>query len=848
MTTSDLFGGGLTVREELRSFLASTWDNYLLSQDFAIQAQEFCSVYNLVGLEGNIDGQGLRVSSYYNDATDMDNPAGGGYFLWDSTKSRSYHNGVTIISPTAQWNGSQSTLSDFITGANETEPGELGCWVRQYSNLDVMMGGAVSDGTTSDLVAFQAVVDALPDSGSHVIHVPAGSYAGTLSSINVGNRRIVWLEQGVVTYVSSNPTGYREPLATVNLNNISQLYGFTGSAHSQRVEVANYYPWTSLPTRLKGGGSFFWDSSQAKSNHNGVTIFSPTVPWDGTSGTLEAYISKTGETDPSGTGCWVRQFAVLDVFMAGAVGDAVADDLAAFRAASGTGVGCFYAPRPSGKYRFSDILTLQNGQLMYGDGVTKSIIYVDATFNLSALGVVRLGTAEPGAQIDKIGIEFVQTTAASTGSRADLIAYPWAIYAVDASRFRIGDLRVSSGYNGINMNGNTGGAVVGHVELGCFNLNIDMDGAMDFVKFGFIHIWPFGFAGTANLTSIFYDGNTYGFRSGNVDGLAINTLAMFRVKAEFTGSGPTDILPFIINSLQLDGDGARLIWNEGRGLIGNLYSSKTTTPTDPSIAVTGGKLNIGVASISGGESVCINVTGGWCQINGGELFNNSLSKQGATVSAGTLELNNVALNWAAGTRTTPFLEQSATGVLRVNDARPVVLSPASEVIKFNTDVAGNEVNGETLKPHTITFPSTLTSGTYSSKVLSGDISVTFATPGDLSVAYGVVRTAYWSYSHGFGHINYRFTFTPTFTTSSGNLVLSLAGFASSLTQASEIEVTGYSGITMTGGRTKLMARISSTGEIILFEYSPTVALRQLSAANFTTATAVSFFFSGSFLL
>lgn len=627
---------------------------------------------------------------------------------------------------------------------------------------------------------------------------------------------------------------------------IVDLQGRTGT-NGEKIYVDSYYASGMYTGAQRTGMRLVYRSTQAKSGHNGVTVHSPTVTWDGTQSGLSAYLAGTGETDPSGTGCWVLEYNVLNVYMGGAIGDSVVDDLAAFRAVSGTGVGSFYVPKPSSKYRFSDILTLQNGQEMYGDGVTESIIYVDTTFNLSALGVVRLGTAEQGAQIDKIGIEFEQTTAASTGLRADLIEYPPGIYAVGASRFVIGHVRISNGYNGVDMSGNTGGARIEFLESGCFNKNLIIDGALDFIHIGTVHVWPFKIASTANLLNIYYDGDTYALDCGRCDGLTMDHFDAFRAKLVFTNPSSTAILPYKITSLSLDGDGARLIWNEGRGEIGQIYSTKTTSPIVPSLDVSGGKLTIGNGIFSGSEQETIKVTGGFVAINGGELYNNSADRKGATVSAGVLELNNVALNWATGARTATLIDQSGTGVLRMNDCRPVILSPVSTLASFATDVAGNCITGQTLKPHNVTYPSTLNTGTYSSQTLNGQISATFATPGDISVAYGV-RTAYWGYAHGFGRINFRFVFTPTFTTSSGNLVLSVSGFPTSLTQASEMAVVGFSGITMTGGRTDLMARIASTGEIQLWEYAPGVAMRQLSVTNFTTATQVSLFFSGVFLL
>lgn len=54
------------------------------------------------------------------------------------------------------------------------------------------------------------------------------------------------------------------------------------------------------------GGVFYWNPSLAKSGHDGRDVVSPTVPWDGLAGTLDAFLAGTGETDPSGNGCFVR--------------------------------------------------------------------------------------------------------------------------------------------------------------------------------------------------------------------------------------------------------------------------------------------------------------------------------------------------------------------------------------------------------------------------------------------------------------------------------------------------------------------------------------------------------------
>ena len=79
-----------------------------------------------------------------------------------------------------------------------------------------------------------------------------------------------------------------------------------------------------LPATIVGGGAFRWNSGRLKSAHNGGTVISPTVPWDGTTGAaLSDFLDGTGETSPSGSGCWERLGVTgrVDPEWFGAVGD-----------------------------------------------------------------------------------------------------------------------------------------------------------------------------------------------------------------------------------------------------------------------------------------------------------------------------------------------------------------------------------------------------------------------------------------------------------------------------------------------------------------------------------------------
>lgn len=74
----------------------------------------------------------------------------------------------------------------------------------------------------------------------------------------------------------------------------------------------------------KGGDTFYWDASKAKSAHDGGRVISPTVPWNGSKATLLDFLNGVGESAPGGTGCWVRAMSgsvLFEMFGIDGVGD-----------------------------------------------------------------------------------------------------------------------------------------------------------------------------------------------------------------------------------------------------------------------------------------------------------------------------------------------------------------------------------------------------------------------------------------------------------------------------------------------------------------------------------------------
>ncbi|MDF2725447.1 MAG: hypothetical protein K0Q59_5124, partial [Paenibacillus sp.] len=85
------------------------------------------------------------------------------------------------------------------------------------------------------------------------------------------------------------------------LESMFDLVGRVGGRDGEAVVLLSYRPGTGL-----GGGLFYWDSARSKSAHNGGAIVSPTVPLLPDFSNLDNYLNGVGETDPTGSGCWVR--------------------------------------------------------------------------------------------------------------------------------------------------------------------------------------------------------------------------------------------------------------------------------------------------------------------------------------------------------------------------------------------------------------------------------------------------------------------------------------------------------------------------------------------------------------
>lgn len=199
----------------------------------------------------------------------------------------------------------------------------------------------------------------------------------------------------------------------------------------------------------------------------------------------------------------------------------------------------------------------EGGNFWTGDSVAKSVIKCDAaTFNMAATAVrqIPVSASENHAGLTDIGFEFVQP---ETSVRAEFNEYPWAISARNVSRLLIGNIRITGGWNGLDLRDNTGGLMGGRWELGCINCPYKFGGAdgaspaLDFFNIDTVRIWPHGFQDETRLIA-WQDGGGEGAVMGRVDGVSIKSLGGFSAKHVWQGT-PFDV-PYVSDGIETEYD------------------------------------------------------------------------------------------------------------------------------------------------------------------------------------------------------------------------------------------------------------------------------------------------------
>lgn len=88
------------------------------------------------------------------------------------------------------------------------------------------------------------------------------------------------------------------------LQSVAEFFGLI-KQDGARIKLRSWYAGWSATSYGKpsGGGEFIYMSDVSKSKHDGCIYFSPTVPY---SSILSDYVTGVGESDPTGSGVWMR--------------------------------------------------------------------------------------------------------------------------------------------------------------------------------------------------------------------------------------------------------------------------------------------------------------------------------------------------------------------------------------------------------------------------------------------------------------------------------------------------------------------------------------------------------------
>ncbi|MDT3614682.1 hypothetical protein [Cronobacter sakazakii] len=121
--------------------------------------------------------------------------------------------------------------------------------------------------------------------------VPAGSTPASTGGTGVG----AWISVGdsALRSALASSDGFSLIGELISVADFSKIT----PTDKKKVRLRGWYAVSTV-----GAGDFYYDSASPKSLHDGAIYISPTVPY----ANAIDFINGAGESDPSGTGCWVR--------------------------------------------------------------------------------------------------------------------------------------------------------------------------------------------------------------------------------------------------------------------------------------------------------------------------------------------------------------------------------------------------------------------------------------------------------------------------------------------------------------------------------------------------------------
>jgi hypothetical protein len=328
--------------------------------------------------------------------------------------------------------------------------------------------------------------------------------------------------------------------------------------------------------------------------------------------------------------------------------DGVHDDAPAINAtiiAAGLVNGVVYIP--PGVCLVKSPLYMLAKTVITGAGINSTVISVDASFSLASLGVFISQTYyEPGTTVRNLTVSFIQPDS------TDIAAYthwPSAFYMVATPRFTLENIQVLRAWDGVNMTGNSGGAIITNFQCSSFNKGIQIDNSLDSVYLTQIRFWNYGL--TTNQSSIFgtTPGN-YGLYLGRTDGLQVlDFYGGVTTAIHIDGSGINGAASADLSNINIDGLSKIEIIGPSYLTISNIKITENSIGTYIPLSITGIDA---VVSISNMEL--------YPGINGG--INTAIYYAGSGKS--TLQITNLWA-WRVNSDTT-IIEQHSGSLLVTN--------------------------------------------------------------------------------------------------------------------------------------------------------------------------------------
>lgn len=290
-------------------------------------------------------------------------------------------------------------------------------------------------------------------------------------------------------------------VSSISNQNVSHLKALPVAPVSGVVyNVVSFYDgWAAVATPPAGGGPLVFNSTLSKSNHNGVTHYSPEslAAWAGTQSDIATLLNWTG----SGSGLWVRTdvTGAINLKMAGAVGNDSANDTLSVQAAvnvTALAGGSYALYIPEGVYKLTSTINIITALRAYGEGCSP---YVTNTGNRGGGSWLHFAHSGKGLNVDGVGmLSGVYFEKFGTFRDQPTPAPGWApnnhdfdIY-VDNADVTLDEITLLNPTKGFKLtNTQAGRLTIKRLRGQPLQVGIDIDVCYDLPQIENVHFWPY---------------------------------------------------------------------------------------------------------------------------------------------------------------------------------------------------------------------------------------------------------------------------------------------------------------------------------------------------------------------